>query len=99
MRAAIILVAAVWAVSVPPAAGADEARLSCAELAERRAAQQFLEEDAARQDRQTGQVGSGDLQRELLRLDAESYRTRVYTNCLRLRTAPAPEEQTAPAHD
>ncbi len=99
MRRAHILLAPIWGLSASLAVHADEDRLSCAELAERRAAQQFAEEDAAREDRQAGQVSDGALQRDFLRLDAEAYRMRVYRNCMQLRGAPPPEEPPAPTDD
>ncbi len=80
-------------------AGADEALLSCAELAERRAARQYAEDSAALEDRQAGQTRDSALQRDFLRLDAESYRTRVYRDCLKLRDGPEPAEQPAPSTD
>ncbi len=100
MRHAHILLAPVLGLSASLAVHAEEDRLSCAELAERRAAQQFAEEDAAREDRQAGQMSDGALQRDFLRLDAEVYRMRVYRNCMQLRGAPPPaEEPPAPTDD
>ena len=96
MRRTVILLATICSLSLHTGAGAEEVRLSCAELAELRAAQQFTEDSAALEDRQTGQVQDSALRRDFLRLDAESYRTRVYQDCLKSRRAPAPAEQPAP---
>lgn len=95
MRYLAIVAAMICGLSPSPAAAADETDLSCAELAEKRAAQQYMEEDAAREDRQAGQVRDSALQRDLLRLDAQSYRDRVYRDCVRLRAQP--EEGQEPA--
>jgi hypothetical protein len=86
MRGFAILFAAIC--GLPHGAGADESALSCAELAEQRAERQFAEDSAALEDRHAGQIRDNALQRDLLRLDAESYRTRVYRNCLKLRDKP-----------
>jgi len=95
MRYAAMIVAAVLGISVPPASAADEATLSCAELAERRAERQYAEEEDARADRQSGPEWNGALQRDILRLQAESYRKKVLRDCLRLR--PGPDDGQAPA--
>lgn len=97
MRRVLILLAAICGLSLHAGARAEETGLSCAELAERRAAQQYADESAALEDRQTGQIRDGALQRDFLRLDAESYRTRVYQDCLKLRGGPEPAEKTVPA--
>lgn len=95
----MILLATICTLSLDTGAGADEALLSCAELAERRAARQYAEDSAALEDRQAGQTRDSALQRDFLRLDAESYRTRVYRDCLKLRGKPEPAEQPAPTAD
>jgi uncharacterized membrane protein YccC len=71
----------------------DEARLSCAELADRRAAQQFAADTASLEHRRAGGAEESTLQRDLIRMDAESYRRKVYEDCLRLRGGTAPGEQ------
>jgi len=81
------------------AAQADTAGLSCAEVAERRAAQQYAEDIAALEDPQVGQIRGSALRRDFLRLDAESYRARVYEDCLRRRGERAPAEQPPPSGD
>ncbi len=97
MRSFAIFLVAVC--GLPPGAGADESALSCAELAEQRAERQYAEDRAALEDRHAGQVGGNTLQRDLLRLDADSYRTRVYRNCLKLRGNTEPAEPPPPAAD
>lgn len=63
----------------------DETRLSCAELADLRAAQQFSADSAALEHRAAGSAEDSSLQRDMIRMDAESYRRKVYEDCLRLR--------------
>lgn len=99
MRSLVAVLVAICGLSSLPAAAADESDLSCAELAEKRAAQQYVEEMAAREDRGSGQVRDSALLRDLLRLDAESYRKKVYEDCLRLRRGSPPAQQPAPADD
>ena len=99
MRRPVILLATICALALQTGAGADEALMSCAELAERRAARQYAEDSAALEDRRAGQTRDSALQRDLQRLDAESYRTRVYQDCLRLRGRPETTAQPAPAAD
>jgi len=71
----------------------DETRLSCAELADRRAAQQFAADSAGLEHRRAGGAEESSLQRDLIRMDAESYRRAVYEDCLRLRGRAAPGGQ------
>jgi hypothetical protein len=96
MRRPLILLATIFTLSLHAGARADEIRMSCAELAERRAERQYAEDSAALEARQAGQTRDSALQRDFLRLDAESYRTRVYEDCLRLRGGPEPVERPAP---
>ena len=93
------LLAALCVLPIDVAAEADTAGPSCAELAERRAAQQYAEDIAALEDRQVGQIRGSALRRDFLRLDAESYRARVYEDCLRRRGERAPAEQPPPSGD
>jgi hypothetical protein len=97
MRCSVIPLATIFNLFLYAGAEADQTSLSCAELAERRAEQQFVEDSAALEDRQTGQVRDSALLRDFLRLDAQSYRTRVYEDCLRLRGVPEPAVQPTPA--
>jgi len=99
MRLSALLFVMILGLSILPAYAADEPDLSCEELANRRATRQFTEEDAAREDRQAGQAGDSALQRDLLRLEAESYRKKVYEDCLRLRGRPEVGEEPAPSDD
>jgi len=102
MRRAALLLAILSALLLHAGAGAradEEAPLSCAELAERRAARQYAEDSAALEDRQAGGLRDSALQRDLLRLDADSYRARVYEDCLKQRRATEPSIEPAPGGD
>ncbi|UCH74694.1 MAG: hypothetical protein JSU82_02225 [Rhodospirillales bacterium] len=95
MRYAVLVIGLGCGLSAPMAA-AGQSDSSCAELATQRAERQYREEDAAHRDRQAGLLQDSELQRDLLRLDAETYRRKVYRDCLERRGAAPPPGRTPP---
>lgn len=97
MRHALFLLSAIYGLLPGAGARADENIRFCAELAERRAERQYEEDSAALEARQAGQTHDSALRRDFLRLEAESYRIRVYEDCLKLRAGSQPMERPAPS--
>lgn len=92
MRYALIVLAAVAALLPGTGVASDDGNLSCAELAKRRANQQYADDIAALEDRQAGLMGDGAVMRDLLRLDAKAYQAEVYKDCIKQRgEAPTPD--------
>lgn len=69
--------------------------VSCEKYAERRAGQQYTAEADALSDRQFGNQDSA-LERDFIRMDAESYRAQAYRNCVQLRAGPGALPQQPP---
>ena len=64
---------------------APDDRRTCAELAQARAAGQIERETALLEQHETGGPDKSDLQRKLIAMDAEIYRTAVQEECRRRR--------------
>ncbi|MEN8194884.1 MAG: hypothetical protein ABFS30_00035 [Pseudomonadota bacterium] len=65
--------------------GAPGGERSCADLAQTRAAEQMERETALLEQQELGRPNKSDPQRKFIAMDAETYRTAVYEECLRRR--------------
>lgn len=72
--------------------GVPDARRSCAELAEARAAELLDRETAKLEAQEMGTPHQSEIGRKLIRIEAEAYRKQVYEECLRRRGL-APEDR------
>lgn len=70
---------------------ADSRALSCAELADRKAARQHASDSASLDEREGGADEASALSRDLIGMEAAAYREQVYRECLRLRGLPPAE--------
>lgn len=90
--AAALVLAAGCAASGGTARAPDEQPMSCAELAEQRATEQYDDDTASAESRQGGAIQGSALRQQLREMDASARREAVYDECIRLRNRPTPTE-------
>lgn len=87
---------ALAACGAPAQPGAEADRpISCEELAQRRATQQYDSDTASTDQRLGGSIQDSTLRRQFLTMDAAARRREVYEECLRLRSVPVPPAAAA----